>query len=166
MKLTFRDSYLGQLRTLVGPRTLIVPGFRIIIEDADGKILFIKRSDNGKWGLPAGSPELGESMEDCICREVKEETSLSLKAFNCFGIASNPTRETHTYPNGDRVQNFSLLIYAKNWSGQPQVNDDESTEVRFFGEGELLPKEHILQHEYASVGLYLEYKKNGLFQWS
>jgi len=38
MKLEFKDSYLGQLRTVVGQRPLIVPGFRIIIENDEGKL--------------------------------------------------------------------------------------------------------------------------------
>jgi ADP-ribose pyrophosphatase YjhB (NUDIX family) len=166
MKLSFSDSYLGKLRAIVGHRPLIVPGFRIIIEDGAGKILFIKRSDNGMWGLPAGSPELGESLEDCIRREVFEETSLSITSFDCFGCASNPLRETHTYPNGDQIQNFSFLIYSKEWSGKPATNDDETTEVLFRAPNELPPKELILQHEFASIALYESFKRSGQFQWS
>lgn len=55
----FVASYMGQLRQLVGPRLLLVPGARIIIEDAEGNILLQKRSDFGVWGLPGGNAEPG-----------------------------------------------------------------------------------------------------------
>jgi len=79
--MSFQDSSLGKLRAIVGTRPIIMPGFRIILEDAQGRIFFIMRSDNGKWGLPARTPDLGEAMEDCVRREVLEETSLILGEF-------------------------------------------------------------------------------------
>lgn len=166
MKLTFNDSYLGKLRKIVGSQPLIVPGFRIIIENINGEILLIKRSDNGMWGLPAGSPELKESMSDCILREVFEETGLKINKFECFGFASNPISETHTYPNGDQIQNFSLLLYTNNWHGNYGVNDNETTDVRFFSPNMLPAAELILKHELSSIPQYFDYKKTGRFQWS
>ena len=166
MKFSFKDSYLGKLRALVGQRPLIVPGFRIIIENPDGKILFIKRSDNGMWGLPAGSPEPGESLEDCVRREVFEETSLHIRSFECFGFASDPKHETHTYPNGDKIQNFTMLVHSNEWSGYPKINDEETTEVRFLGETELPPKDLILHHEFSSIALYQVFKHRKIFQCS
>jgi len=166
MKLAFKDSYLGKLRALVGSRPLIVPGFRIIIEDSQSRLLMIKRSDNGMWGIPAGSPELGESIADCIRREVYEETTLEIEDFDCFGFASDPLKESHTYPNGDQIQNFTLLIYAKKWSGNPAINDDETTSVRFFAKDEFPARDLILAHEIASMDLYANYKRSGQFQWA
>lgn len=166
MKLNFEESYLGKLRAIVGPQLLIVPGFRIIIENSAGEILFIKRSDNGMWGLPAGSPELRESLNDCVCREVLEETGLKIDKFDCFGFASNPIFETHTYPNGDQIQNFTLLLFSKHWHGTHGVNDDETTDVRFYSPDDLPAKNELLLHEASSIPLYFNYKKTGQFQWS
>jgi 8-oxo-dGTP pyrophosphatase MutT (NUDIX family) len=50
---------MGQLRILAGDeRTLILVGARCVVRDGDGRVLLIKRSDNGEWALPAGSMEL------------------------------------------------------------------------------------------------------------
>jgi 8-oxo-dGTP diphosphatase len=48
----------------------------------EGKILLEKRKNapgKGKWSIPGGLVELGESTEQAIIREVKEETGLEVK---------------------------------------------------------------------------------------
>ena len=44
-----------------------------IIRNAEGHVLLQRRSDNGLWGLPGGSVEIGESVTTAVVREVKEE---------------------------------------------------------------------------------------------
>ena len=65
MASSWEESYLGQIRTLAGAeRTLIVIGARNIVRDDQGRVLLIKRSDNGYWAFPAGTMELGESISE------------------------------------------------------------------------------------------------------
>ena len=48
----------------------------------DGKALIIKRAHEprkGEWSLPGGLLELGESLQDAVRREIKEETSLDIQ---------------------------------------------------------------------------------------
>jgi len=48
----------------------------------DGKALVIKRAHEprkGEWSLPGGLLELGESLQDAVRREIKEETSLDVE---------------------------------------------------------------------------------------
>ncbi len=86
----FEESYLGQLRKLVGSRTLISPGARAIIRDEQGRLLLIRRSDNGAWGMPAGSMELHESILDCLKREVWEETGLEVLQATPIALYTEP----------------------------------------------------------------------------
>src|SRR5436190_23625475 len=87
MALSWDESYVGQLRALAGPeRTLITMGARSVLRDADGRVLLIKRSDNGLWAYPAGTMELGETMRECAVREVLEETGLVARAVTPFGL--------------------------------------------------------------------------------
>jgi 8-oxo-dGTP diphosphatase len=57
-----------------------VVGVGAVILDGD-KILLEKRKNEpskGKWSVPGGLVELGESVEDAVVREVKEETGLEV----------------------------------------------------------------------------------------
>jgi 8-oxo-dGTP pyrophosphatase MutT (NUDIX family) len=90
----FSESYLGQLREVIGNRLVLMPGCRIVIEGGAGQILLQQRADFGLWGLPGGSAELGESIESVITREVAEETGLQVSDVRPFGYASNPAYET------------------------------------------------------------------------
>ena len=46
-----------------------------LVFNKDGDILMIFR--NGKWDLPKGKLEIGESIEECAIREVEEECGIS-----------------------------------------------------------------------------------------
>lgn len=70
------SGYIMDLREVVGARPLILAGAGVIIVDNEGRILLQHRSDNGDWGIPGGSMELGESFEEAARREVLEETGL------------------------------------------------------------------------------------------
>lgn len=129
--MSFGQSYLGRLRAVVGQQTLMAVGVRVLLEDTQGRFLVLRRADDGKWGLPAGGLELGESLLEAAARELHEETSLILHAPTPFGLSSSPAIENHTYPNGDRVQGIALLLHMTATDAQPAVNDGEALEMRF-----------------------------------
>lgn len=59
-----------------------------IVEFADRRILLIKRRTvpfKGYWALPGGRVETGESVEEAVVREVKEETGLSIEIIRKIG---------------------------------------------------------------------------------
>jgi 8-oxo-dGTP pyrophosphatase MutT (NUDIX family) len=159
--MSFLESYLGRLRALVGNRLLLVPGSRIIIERADGRILLQRRSDFGIWGIPGGVPEEGEAMTDAIIREVLEETGLTVRNALPFGHAGDPTFETIRYPNGDRCQYFSLMFYATAFDGMLGGSDGESLALDWF-EPSRLPA--MLPNMQRSVEAFGRFKATGEFQ--
>lgn len=166
MSQPFSQSYIGKLRAKIGNDLLMVPGVRVVLENASGEIAFIRRTDNGLWALPAGAPEINESIEDAARREVFEETGLTLKSFSCFGFASDPQREIHTYPNGHVTHSFAVLLYSTDFEGSVGDFDDEVSEVRFFPMSNLPLASESCASEYHSVLCYRVFKETGLFQWS
>lgn len=131
-------NYIKTIRTKVGTDKIIHPAARIIIENENNEILIIERIDNGKIGLPAGVIEEDETIEDCIRREVKEETGLILIDLEVIGISSSPKREIVTYPNGDIIQYFTVEFYSKNWKGSIKINDKkEIKKAEFVNQGTL-----------------------------
>ncbi|MEO1517459.1 MAG: NUDIX domain-containing protein [Bacteroidota bacterium] len=117
------NDYIQRLRLKLGQDSFIHPAARIIIENDDGQILFIRRQDNGLLGLPAGSMEANESIEECIRREVREETGLRLLQLEVIGISSHPEREGVVYPNGDAIQYFTIEFYSNQWEGSISIQD-------------------------------------------
>ncbi|MER9950315.1 NUDIX domain-containing protein [Mesorhizobium sp. M0047] len=159
--MAFADSYLGQLRALIGSRLVLMPGARIVIERADSRILLQKRTDFGLWGLPGGNAEEGEGLEAVVIREVLEETGLIVSDVEPFGFGCDPHYETFQFPNGDRAQFFALMFYTRSFEGEPAVADDESTAVGWFAP-DGLPE--MLPNMARSIDAYLRFKATGKFQ--
>ncbi len=71
-----------------------VTGTSVIPILPDGRIVLIRRSDNGKWALPGGMVNWGEDIETAIRRELKEETGLDItNVRRLVGVYSAPERD-------------------------------------------------------------------------
>jgi 8-oxo-dGTP pyrophosphatase MutT (NUDIX family) len=157
----FSESYIGQLRGMVGNRMLLVPGARVILKNPHGEILLQQRSDFGVWGLPGGNAEVGENLETVAMREVLEETGLIISNLQPFGFGCDPAIETHIFPNGDQCQFFVLNFYSQNFSGELRVADDESLALKWFSM-QHLPE--MLPNMRKSVEAYQRFIDTRLFQ--
>ncbi|MFJ8754137.1 NUDIX hydrolase [Streptomyces sp. NPDC102441] len=58
----------------------------------DGRLLAIRRADNGTWELPGGVLELDETPEAGVRREVLEETGIHVEVVELTGVYKNTTR--------------------------------------------------------------------------
>ena len=125
------SSYIMDLRRFVGHAPLLQCAGSVIIENSQGEILLGKRTDNHKWGYAGGSIELGETIEECAVRELKEETGLIADDLEFFMI--NSGEETHyIYPNGDEVYNVEVVYICRNYHGELKPQEEEISELRFF----------------------------------
>lgn len=154
------DSYIMRLRKKVGSQLLLNPGGRAIVQNHAQKILLHKRSDFGFWDLPGGGAEEGESAEQCVIREVYEETGLVVERFEPIGFASDPELERVTYPNGDIIQGFALILHITQWSGSLQTST-ESTSLKFF---EVANLPEMRRNIRTTIDKFLEYQRSGKFQ--
>ncbi len=134
-------DYIHELRPLIGHRKIILNCAGALIV-RDGKILFQRRADNGKWGLIGGLVEMNETYEDAALREIREETGLEVWLDSFLGIFHN---HDMVWANGDAAHVISAMYTASIVSGEPRV-DEESYELRFFAPQEipeLFAEDHI-----------------------
>ncbi len=134
-------DYIHDLRNLIGPRKIILNCAGVLIIKKN-KILFQRRTDNGKWGLIGGLLEMNETYEQAALRETQEETGLKIKLESFLGIFHN---HNMVWANGDTAHVISAYFTASIASGIPRI-DEESYELKFFGKNEipdLFAEDHI-----------------------
>src|SRR5260370_6358200 len=73
------------------------PIFRIgvfaLIFNHEKQILMGHRRDIDWWNLPGGGTESGETVDEAVCREVREETGLEVKVERLVGVYSKPQKQ-------------------------------------------------------------------------
>ena len=87
------------------------------IIEIGGGIVVIKRSNPPfGWALPGGFVDYGESLEEAVTREMKEETGLDLLELKQF----------HTYSKDGRDPRFHTIstVFIAKAKGKPQAGDD------------------------------------------
>jgi ADP-ribose pyrophosphatase YjhB (NUDIX family) len=109
------------------------------VENDAGQILLIRRTDNGLWSLPGGGMEVGETVLNCVVREVKEETGVDIEVTGLVGIFSNPSHVV-AYPDGEVRQDFSICVSARPVAGNVQTSE-ESAEVAWLSRDELTQRD-------------------------
>lgn len=103
-----------------------VTGTSIIPILPDGRIVLIRRRDNGKWGLPGGMVNWGQDIYTTVQRELAEETGLELaKLRRLVGIYSAPDRDP-------RIHSICIVVEVEA-QGTMDIQDTlEISEVKAF----------------------------------
>lgn len=98
------------------------PAIIVLIHDKEKVLLVRSNSFRGNYyGLVAGFVELGESIEEAVVREIKEETQLEIEDLKYFGSQPWP------YPQG-----LMLGFTAKYKSGKLSLQETELVEGGWF----------------------------------
>lgn len=124
-------DYIREIRGLIGTRPFILAGSAILVFNKRYEVLLQLRADTGKWGIPGGAMEPGESFEETARRELHEETGLHLKNLKFLDVLAGE-EYYFQYPNGDEIYNAIALYASYDWEGTLQMLDGESKELRFF----------------------------------
>ena len=107
----------------------------IIFDRARQKVLLTRRSDNGRWCLPGGGKDPGESGEETCIREVLEETGLEVEVTRLVGVYTSPNIMVE-YADGNRVQPVVFSFEAAVVGGELGLSD-ETTEYGYIAVDEL-----------------------------
>lgn len=107
-----------------------------IIEIQNGILLIKRKNPPPGWAIPGGFVDYGETLEDAVCREAREETSLDIEL----------VRQFHTYsaPDRDPRHHTVSTIFIARATGTPAAADD-AMELGIFTK-ETLPDEIAFDH--------------------
>jgi len=122
-------------QVLFGPRLgkegqLRVGCSATIFDKTREKVLLTQRTDNGRWCLPGGAMEAGESAAEACVREVWEETGLEVQVKRLIGVYSNPDQLV-VYPDGTKVFMVVLSFEAEIIAGELGLSH-ETTAFGYF----------------------------------
>lgn len=121
-------SYISEMRKLVGHAPIMAVAAMGILYNEEKGLLLEERTDTGEWCTPGGAIELGESLEDALKREIKEETNLDIANPKLFDIKANVHM---VYPNKDEVYYTDIVYEINEFHGELKP-DRESKELTFF----------------------------------
>jgi len=109
-------------------------GANAIVLNQEGEVLLIKRSDNGRWCLPGGHVDYGETIEQTAVREAYEETGVRVEVERLSGVYSKPyaAKEGLSRPSHYVI----VALVCRPVGGELRVSQ-ESTEVRYFAPDQL-----------------------------
>ena len=114
---------------------VVVVAAAILVEN--GRVLLARRPPGdrlaGRWELPGGKLEPGESPEDCLARELAEERGIEASVGSLFA------KSTYRYPHAT-IQ--LIAFWVDTWSGEPVLRAHDSyvwSDPRDLGELLLAP---------------------------
>jgi len=87
-----------------------------IIELPEGIVIIQRSNPPFGWALPGGFVDYGESLEDAVKREAKEETNLDLTEIRQFYTYSSPQRDPRFHTIG--------TVFIAKAKGRPRAGDD------------------------------------------
>ncbi len=140
---TFEDGNQANLRH-VAVGCIVMRGNEILLARRSMRL-----SEGGKWCLPGGYMDMGESARDAARREVKEETGWDIDSLQLFGINDSPTR-----PDPRQTVDF---IYIAEATAQTGETDWETEETAWFALDSLPGRSETAFDHLDSIELYSSY---------
>ncbi len=107
-------------------------------ENFKGIVLIERKNPPLGLAIPGGFVEIGESVEDALVREMKEETSLDVEILRILGVYSDPKRDP-------RFHTVSITFVCKAY-GKPKAQSD-AKEVKIFKIEEIPFEKLVFDHE-------------------
>ena len=119
----------------VYPERPIVGVGAVVLDDA-GRVLLVKRANEplkGEWSLPGGAVDVGETLENGIRREVREETGIEIEVGPIVDVLDRIRHDA-----GGRVQfHYVLIDFLCRSRGGVLQSATDAEEAAWVGCGEL-----------------------------
>ncbi|MGC4102574.1 NUDIX domain-containing protein [Ferruginibacter sp.] len=112
--------------------TAILPAVAAAIFNEKGEVLLQKRKDVDQWCIISGHVEFGETVEEAILREIKEETDAGADIKRFIGIYSSPASQTYTYSDRKVQYITSYFEAVLKEDIARDFSNNETQELQFF----------------------------------
>ncbi|MGD2179310.1 MAG: NUDIX domain-containing protein [Anaerolineae bacterium] len=106
-----------------------------VLDPTGTRILLVRRADSGRWAVPGGYMEPGETFLEACSREVLEETGLCVCPGRLIAVYTSP-HVLLEYADGNCLQ-LVVLHFAASPIGGELSTSPETSEVRY------VPREEI-----------------------
>ena len=128
-------------------------GVGAVIVD-DDKVLLVKRGREplaGQWSLPGGAVEVGETLEACLVRELREETGLEVEVGPVIEVFDRITRDAE-----GRVEYHFVLVDYLCWPIAGELRASSDVDDAIFVAAEELGRYALTSKAHAVIERALE----------
>ena len=98
----------------------------------DGRMLLIKREDNGLWAMPGGATDVGETWAQSVERELREETGVVGTATKLLGVFDSRLWRTRS-----KYHLYQSVWLVETHDDRTPIAGPETTDAGFFPEHDL-----------------------------
>jgi mutator protein MutT len=127
------------------------------------QVLLTRRRDanpafDGRWHLPSGKLDAGESLPDAAVREANEEVGVVVRAADL--------RHVHTlHVNGSGPEpRLGVFFEAREWSGEPVNREPDKCSAVGWFDLSALP-ERLIEYPAAGITAYRDGRQFGIRGW-
>lgn len=110
----------------------ILPAVSAAIFDERGRVLLHKRRDVDQWCIISGHVEFGESVEQAILREIREEANADASIVRLIGVYSSPPSQLYQYEDKNIHYVTTYFEVSLQTGIQENFSNDETAAIRFF----------------------------------
>ncbi|MCI0788648.1 MAG: NUDIX domain-containing protein [Chloroflexi bacterium] len=129
----------------IGKQGVLRPGASaLIFDEAREKFLLTRREDNGRWCLPGGGMDPGESVAEACVREVLEETGLEVRVTKLVGVYTSPDLLVE-FADGNVYQPVGFSFEVEITGGELGLSD-ETTEFGWYTVAEMEAMDMMENH--------------------
>jgi 8-oxo-dGTP diphosphatase len=97
-----------------------VAAVAILTRAGEERFLLVQRGEDpgkGLWGLPGGFVEMGETVHEALCREILEETGLTIEIGELVGVRS-------FFNDAKRIAGVAVVYETRVTGGELQTASD------------------------------------------
>ena len=124
------DDVMEEYKQSLAHVTSFVAAEAVVLRD--DRILLIKREDNGRWAMPGGWTEVGETWAQSVERELREETGLVGTARRLLGVF-----DSRLWGSRSKYHFYAGVWLVDVSDDRAPIAGPETTDVGFFAEHDL-----------------------------